>query len=68
MANFITAFERVERWEGKNIWTNIDGDSGEETWSGISRKANPTWTGWKILDAIPNKKNGKNTQMTLWKS
>jgi lysozyme family protein len=41
------------------FWTKIDGDSGGETWSGISRKANPSWSGWKILDQIKNKKNGQ---------
>jgi lysozyme family protein len=59
MANFEIAFNRTEKFEGKNVWTNIDGDSGEETWSGISRKANPSWIGWKLLDKIPNKKNGQ---------
>lgn len=57
MADFEKAFVRTEKFEGKNIWTKIDGDSGEETWSGISRKANPKWKGWAILDKIPNKKN-----------
>ena len=57
MADFLTAFNRTEKNEGKNVWVEIDGDSGGETWSGISRKANPTWAGWKILDEIKNKKN-----------
>lgn len=57
MADFLTAFNRTEKNEGKDIWTKIDGDSGGETWSGISRNANPTWAGWKILDEIKNKKN-----------
>lgn len=57
MADFEKAFVRTEKFEGKNIWTHIDGDSGEETWSGISRKANPKWKGWAILDKITNKKN-----------
>lgn len=59
MADFEIAFKRTEVFEGKNVWSNIDGDSGEETWSGISRRANPTWGGWKIIDTIPNKKNGQ---------
>ena len=57
MADFLTAFNRTEKNEGKNVWVEIDGDSGGETWSGISRKANPTWAGWKILDGFKNKKN-----------
>lgn len=59
MADFSTAFNRTEKNEGKDIWTKVDGDSGGETWSGISRKANPSWSGWKILDQIKNKKNGQ---------
>lgn len=59
MADFKTAFKRTEGFEGKNIWTNIDGDSGQETWSGISRKFNPNWVAWKLIDKIPNKKNGQ---------
>lgn len=59
MANFENAFLRTEKFEGKNIWTKIDGDSGEETWSGISRRANPNWVGWKEIDAIPNKRNNQ---------
>lgn len=59
MANFEKAFEKTEKNEGKNVWTNIKGDSGKETWSGISRSANPKWAGWAILDKIPNKKNNQ---------
>lgn len=59
MANFEKAFEKTEKNEGKNVWTNIKGDSGKETWSGISRAANPKWAGWAILDKIPNKKNNQ---------
>lgn len=59
MANFEKAFLKTEKNEGKNIWTNIKGDSGKETWSGISRVANPSWAGWEILDKIPNKKNNQ---------
>lgn len=59
MANFEEAFARTEKFEGKNIWTKTEGDAGGETWSGISRVANPTWAGWKIIDGIPNKKHGQ---------
>ena len=58
MADFEKAFNRTEKFEGKNVWSIIDGDSGEETWSGISRKFNPMWKGWAILDKI-SKKNGQ---------
>lgn len=56
MADFKIAFDRTEVAEGKNMWTITKGDAGGETWSGISRVANPNWAGWKLIDAIPNKK------------
>lgn len=59
MADFLTAFQRTEKNEGKDIWTKTAGDAGGETWSGISRRANPNWSGWKIIDGIKNKKNGQ---------
>lgn len=59
MADFCVAFNLTEKNEGKNIWTKITGDNGGETWSGISRKANPTWDGWNIIDQIQSKKNGQ---------
>lgn len=59
MADFKKAFDRTEKFEGKNVWTNTSGDAGGETWSGISRKANPSWEGWKELDSIPNKKQNQ---------
>lgn len=59
MAVFEIAFKRTEKFEGANVWSRIDGDSGKETWSGISRAANPRWEGWKLLDTIPNKQTGK---------
>lgn len=59
MAKFIDAFNRTEKNEGKDIWTKISGDAGGETWSGISREANPNWKGWKIIDAVPGKKSGQ---------
>ncbi len=58
MAKFEIAYNRTESHEGRNVYTNTPSDAGGETWSGISRRANPRWGGWEILDAIPNKKNG----------
>ncbi len=57
MANFEIAFKRTEKAEGRNIYTVTPQDAGGETWSGISRRANPGSTIWKILDAIPNKRH-----------
>lgn len=59
MAKFKIAFERTEKFEGKNVYTKTPGDKGGETWSGISRVANPNWLGWKILDSIPNKRHNQ---------
>lgn len=59
MANFEIAFRRTEKYEGRNVYTQTVGDAGGETWSGISRRANPTWKGWKILDAVPNKRHNQ---------
>lgn len=59
MADFLAAYKRTENFEGDNIYTKTPGDSGGETWSGISRVFNPKWLGWKILDTILNKKNNQ---------
>lgn len=59
MADFNVAYKRTEKFEDKNVYTKTPGDAGGETWSGISRVANPNWAGWKILDAIPNKKHNQ---------
>lgn len=38
---------------------NIPGDTGGETYRGISRKWYPKWPGWKIVDKAKPLKNGK---------
>ena len=43
MANFEEAYKRTCKFEGG--WVNKDGDSGKETYKGISRVANPNWSG-----------------------
>jgi len=32
-------------------YANIKGDTGGETYRGISRKKNPSWSGWKVVDS-----------------
>lgn len=59
MANFEEAFLKTEKHEGKNVWTKTAGDTGGETWSGISRVNNPKWEGWKLIDAVANKKQNQ---------
>lgn len=55
MANFDEAYLRTLKFEGG--YANVDGDSGEETYKGISRAANPNWEGWKIVDEYRTKSN-----------
>lgn len=38
------------KWEGG--YSNVKDDRGGETYKGLSRKANPTWEGWKTIDEV----------------
>lgn len=51
MADFLPAFEMMMRNEGGYRLTNIPGDSGGQTYAGISRRRNPRWPGWASIDA-----------------
>ena len=65
MANFDEEFNKVILCEGG--YCNDPDDTGGETYVGISRKYNPTWSGWPIIDA--EKKNGlKNITARLKKN
>lgn len=55
MANFETAFKRTKRFEGGYV--NDPKDAGGETYNGISRRANPTWSGWRVVDEMKGKPN-----------
>lgn len=50
MSDFAPAYERVLLAEGGYVLTNAKGDRGRQTYAGISRKANPAWTGWAYID------------------
>jgi lysozyme family protein len=50
MANFEPAYKITRAHEGG--YANLAADKGGETWRGVARKSNPTWPGWKIVDAI----------------
>lgn len=50
MANFDEEFNRIIFVEGGYV--NDKDDAGGETYLGISRKANPYWKGWEMVDAI----------------
>lgn len=48
MASFDIAFEKIKELEGGYV--NNPADSGGETFVGISRRWNPSWGGWVIVD------------------
>ena len=50
MAQFVAAFEAMLLDEGGYQLTDIPGDSGGQTYAGISRKHNPDWRGWIFID------------------
>lgn len=49
MANFNTALQNTLVYEGG--YSDNSNDLGGITFKGISRKYNPQWTGWVIIDA-----------------
>ena len=57
MADFQIALVPTLRNEGG--WVDTDGDSGEETYKGISRANFPTWAGWHLVDAAKPLKTGQ---------
>lgn len=55
MANFEEALKRTSAFEGG--WVNDKSDSGGETYKGISRVNQKSWSGWKIIDGYKKKSN-----------
>lgn len=53
MSNFEAAFENVMRLEvgSASGFENDPVDMGGMTWCGISRRYNPKWAGWPIIDS-----------------
>jgi lysozyme family protein len=49
MANFLLFFPTLEENEG--FYANVPGDSGGETWIGISRNNYGSWSGFAIIDS-----------------
>lgn len=49
MAIFDIAYKKTGGWEG--FYSNDANDTGGETVYGVSRKNNPKWAGWKIVDS-----------------
>lgn len=63
MANFDEEFNKVILVEGGYV--NDKDDAGGETYLGISRKNNPKWYGWTIIDKIKKQYGTKNITARL---
>jgi len=50
MADFKVAFAKTAAHEGDYV--NDPDDAGGETYRGIARRYNPSWSGWAIIDRI----------------
>jgi|WetSurSiteA1Bulk_404760.scaffolds.fasta_scaffold00918_12 lysozyme family protein len=48
MADFYQAYAKTMKFEGGYV--NDPNDAGGETYKGISRRYNPSWEGWAIID------------------
>ena len=55
MADFSIAYKRTKIFEGGYV--NDPQDAGGETYKGVSRRANPNWQGWGIIDAAKKEQN-----------
>lgn len=55
MANFDSAYNKTMGYEGG--YAHDPDDVGGETYKGISRKYNPSWSGWKVIDAAKSQSN-----------
>lgn len=65
MAKFDIEFNKLILNEGGYV--NDPDDAGGETYLGISRKNNPKWVGWEIIDDIKKKYGTKNITSRLKK-
>lgn len=65
MAKFDIEFDKLILAEGGYV--NDPDDAGGETYLGVSRKNNPTWKGWKIIDEIKKKYGTKDITAILKK-
>lgn len=50
MADFTPAYDKMMLDEGGYVLHTVKGDTGGQTYAGISRRANPGWSGWKTID------------------
>lgn len=65
MAQFDKEFDELILAEGGYV--NDKDDAGGETYLGISRKNNPKWIGWEIIDEVKKKYGTKNITSRLKK-
>ena len=65
MANFNEEFKKVILVEGGYVYD--PDDAGGETYLGISRKNNPKWIGWEVIDDVKKKYGTKNITSRLKK-
>lgn len=65
MAKFDEEFDKLIFVEGGYV--NDKDDAGGETYLGISRKNNPKWIGWEVIDNIKKKYGTKGITARLKK-
>lgn len=63
MATFNDAYKLVVKHEGSYVCDSDD--SGGETYKGISRRYNPDWKGWDIVDKYKRNYRGKPLSKVL---
>ena len=63
MATFNDAFKKLVKTEGSYVCDSDD--SGGETYRGISRRYNPKWEGWDIIDIYKRSYRGKPLSKVL---
>lgn len=63
MADFDKEFKKLMKVEGGYV--NDPDDAGGETYMGISRRANPQWNGWRIIDDTKMKFGAENIDAIL---
>lgn len=66
MASFNKEYIKVIKAEGGYV--NDPDDAGSETYLGISRKSNPNWKGWTIIDFTKSQYGTKNITSVLKKN